>query len=96
MSDMISVEVVYALPDRQELIEMEVPRGTTLFEAARDSGIAGRFPDLDLEHVGMGVFGKEEKHPRERVLEEGDRVEIYRPLEVDPKARRRARANRSR
>ena len=90
--DLIKVEVAYALPDRQLVIPLQVPQGTTLFEAARRSGIADRFDDLDLENAPMGVFGKAERKPRERVLEDGDRVEIYRPLVADPKEVRKKRA----
>ncbi|MCH2556293.1 MAG: RnfH family protein [Alcanivorax sp.] len=96
MADAIRVEVVYALPDRQRLIALDVAPGTTMLEAARQSGIAGQFEGLELETASMGVFGKAEPHPAERVLVDGERVEIYRPLQVDPKAARRARAERGR
>lgn len=90
------MEVVYALPDRQCLIGLDVAPGTTMLEAARQSGIAGRFPGLELEKASMGVFGKAEPDPACRVLVAGERVEIYRPLKLDPKAARRARAERAR
>lgn len=90
--DMIKVEVAYALPDKQMLIPLQVKRGTTMFEAAVQSGIAGKFEGLDLESAPMGVFGKAERKPRERVLEDGERVEIYRPLIADPKEVRKKRA----
>ena len=90
--DLIKVEVAYALPDRQLVIPLQVPRGTTLFDAAQRSGIADRFDELDLESAPMGVFGKAERKPRERLLEDGDRVEIYRPLVADPKEVRKKRA----
>lgn len=90
--DMIKVEVAYALPDKQMLIPLQVKRGTTMFDAAVQSGIAGKFEGLDLESAPMGVFGKAERKPRERVLEDGERVEIYRPLIADPKEVRKKRA----
>lgn len=92
----IQVEVVYALPDRQALVALTVPEGTSLLEAARLSGLAERFPGLRLEQAAMGVFGKVMADPASRAVRDGDRVEIYRPLTIDPKAARRARAERAR
>jgi len=90
--DMIKVEVAYALPEKQMLIPLQVKRGTTMFEAAVQSGIANKFEGLDLESAPMGVFGKAERKPKERVVEDGERVEIYRPLIADPKEVRKKRA----
>ena len=90
--DMIKVEVAYALPERQLIIPVQVKKGTSMFDAAVQSGIAGKFEDLDLESAPMGVFGKAERKPKERVLEEGERVEIYRQLIADPKEVRKKRA----
>ena len=92
--EVIAVEVVYALADRQKLLRLSVPRGTTMREAAERSGIAGWFPGLDLATVPMGIFGKVVPRPEERVLEEGERVEIYRALIADPKEVRKQRAAR--
>jgi putative ubiquitin-RnfH superfamily antitoxin RatB of RatAB toxin-antitoxin module len=89
----INVEVAYALPDRQAIIEIEVSPGTTAIEAAHQSGIVGRFEDLDLENARLGIFGK--IAATTQVLKAGDRVEIYRPLIVDPKEVRKARAARA-
>ncbi|MNC21149.1 Persistence and stress-resistance antitoxin PasI [compost metagenome] len=90
--DTIAVEVVYALADKQKLLRLSVPYGTNMREAAERSGIAGLFPDLDLATAPMGIFGKAVAKPEERVLEEGERVEIYRPLIADPKEARKQRA----
>ena len=90
--ELINVEVAYALPDRQLIIPLQVKKGITAYDAAVASGIAGKFKDVDLETAVMGVFGKTEKKPRERQLVDGDRVEIYRPLLVDPKEVRKRRA----
>lgn len=95
VQDCIRVEVVYALPDKQKLLSLQVPVGTTMFEAAQQSGITEQFPELDLASASMGVFGKVEGSPRERVMRDGERVEIYRPLTVDPKDNRKARAQRA-
>ena len=96
MASDIRVEVVYALPERQELIAVTVPRGTSMLEAARRSGIDRLFPDLRLTEAAMGVFGKRVADPASRPVQQGERVEIYRPLTIDPKAARRARARRTR
>jgi uncharacterized protein len=87
MNETIEVEVAYARPERQLILKLEVPLGTTAVEAARLSGIEEQFPEIDLASQRLGVFGKLCKH--DRLLNPGDRVEIYRPLEVDPRAARR-------
>lgn len=87
------VEVAYATPERQEIVSLEVEEGATVLEAARLSGIADLFPEINLEQTDMGIFGKVIKSPASHVLGEGDRVELYRPLKIDPK---QARANRAR
>ena len=89
---LINVEVAYALPEKQMILPLTVKQGTALFEAAVMSGIAEKFEGLDLEATPMGVFGKAERKPKERVLEDGDRVELYRPLIADPKEVRKKRA----
>lgn len=88
----IAVEVVYALADKQKLLRLTVPQGTTVREAALRSGMDGFFPVLDLATSPLGIFGKAVPKPDERVLEEGERVEIYRPLIADPKEVRKQRA----
>jgi putative ubiquitin-RnfH superfamily antitoxin RatB of RatAB toxin-antitoxin module len=90
--DEISVEVAYALPANQVVISLQLPSGTTAMEAAQRSGIASRFHEVDLENATLGVFGQIVAHGRP--LRDGDRVEIYRPLTADPKAVRKARAER--
>ncbi|MDY6840967.1 MAG: RnfH family protein [Pseudomonadota bacterium] len=89
---MIRVDVAYARPDRQEVIPVNVPEGTTALEAARLSGITDIFPEIDPDTIDMGVFGKVIKDSAVHELREGDRVELYRPLEIDPK---QARLNRA-
>jgi putative ubiquitin-RnfH superfamily antitoxin RatB of RatAB toxin-antitoxin module len=88
----IVIEVVYALAERQKLLRLSVPAGTTVREAALRSGIQQFFPELDLNQAPLGIFGKAVGKPEERVLEEGERVEIYRPLIADPKEVRKQRA----
>lgn len=89
----MKVEVAYARPDRQEVIAVDVPEGTTALEAVRLSGIVELFPEIDPDSNDMGVFGKVIKVPAKHVLRAGDRVELYRPLLIDPK---QARLNRAR
>ncbi len=93
----ISVEIAYALPDKQKIISMLVEPGTTAYVAVCKSKITDYFPDLDIENSKMGLFGqslgtKGLKPAKEYILQAGDRVEIYRPLISDPKEVRRRRA----
>ena len=90
MSGKIRVEVCYALKDRQELISLELPEGSTAGTAIDASGIAAKYPEIDLQSNKVGVFGKLIK--LDAVLHDRDRVEIYRPLIADPKEVRRKRA----
>lgn len=92
----IAIEVVCALPERQRLLRLSVPYGTTMREAVELSGIAAHFPELVLWQSPLGIFGKAVANPEERVLEEGERVEVYRPLIADPKEVRKQRAARAR
>lgn len=87
----VAIEVAYALPDKQRIISLDVPEGTTAQQAAELSGITDEFPGLELQGAAMGVFGKAVKAIDYQV-QAGDRVEIYRPLLVDPKEVRKARA----
>ncbi len=98
--DLISVEVVYALPHKQKLIQIAVPKGTTAKQLVDLSGIQQFFPNEDMENSRLGIFGqalgtKGLATAEEYQLEEGDRVEIYRPLIADPKEVRRKRAEKA-
>ena len=88
----INVEVAYALPDRQQIVPVKVAAGTTVYDAAMQSGIVDLFPEIDLEQTKMGIFGKTVPKPREQEIRAGERVELYRPLIADPKASRAKRA----
>ena len=99
-SEQITVEVAYALPERQEIVELQVPLDCTALEAVRQSDIVGRFPGLDIATVNMGIFsrpldGKNLPQPDAYRLQPGDRVELYRPLQMDPKEARRVLAQRA-
>jgi putative ubiquitin-RnfH superfamily antitoxin RatB of RatAB toxin-antitoxin module len=86
----IPVEVAYALPDKQEIVMLEVEPGTTAQAAVELSNITRQFPGLVTEGAKLGIFGKAVKF--DHVLHAGDRVEIYRPLQADPKEIRKQRA----
>ncbi|MDP9109332.1 MAG: RnfH family protein [Pseudomonadota bacterium] len=84
---MLAVEVCFATPERQLLIPLRVPVGTTILEAVKMA-----LPDSDLSQQPVGIFGKR-KTP-DTLLRQHDRIEIYRPLVADPKESRRRRASR--
>ncbi|EXF92361.1 protein RnfH [Pseudomonas fluorescens HK44] len=92
VESMIDVEVVYAAVDRQVLLKIAVPVGTTLPAALAESGIAEQFPELDLATCPVGIFGKVIADAKSRQVQAGDRIEIYRALLADPKEVRRLRA----
>lgn len=87
-----AIEVVYALPQRQVVLQLKVDPGTTLRQAIEQSGILRQFPEIQLQHGGAGVFGT--ARGLDEPVGEGDRIEIYRPLRSDPKELRRQRAKR--
>lgn len=89
---MIRVEVVYARPDRQEIIDVSLNDGSNVRDAITASGIGARFPEIDLTTAAVGIFSQ--RGSLDAVLRDGDRVEIYRALIADPKQVRRQRAAR--
>lgn len=89
-TEMIEVEVAYARPDEQVILEVKGEAGLTVLQAVERSGILERFPEIDIEQARLGIFGKVAKKDAE--LSPGDRVEIYRPLIADPKEARKRRA----
>lgn len=90
MNDKTLIEVAYATPEKQIILECRIDPGTSARDAVRESGIDRHFPEIDLESCDLGVFGKAIAADYE--LEDGDRIEIYRPLIADPKEIRRQRA----
>jgi putative ubiquitin-RnfH superfamily antitoxin RatB of RatAB toxin-antitoxin module len=84
----MKIEIVYALKNEQFFYTEEVEEGTTVGEALASSQLLKEFPNLDISKVG--IFSQAAK--KEDELNENDRIEIYRPLLVDPKAKRRERA----
>lgn len=90
MSKLITVEVAYACPDAQRIIKLQVEPGSTIEKAIDCSGILDNFPDIDLTKQKVGIFSQPKKLTD--LLKDGDRIEIYRPLLLDPKEARRKRA----
>jgi len=88
----IRVEVAYARPDIQTLLEIRVRPDSTIATAITTSGILDRHPEIVLTNENVGIFGRPAslRHP----VKEGDRIEIYRPLLMDPLAARRTRAQK--
>ncbi len=93
---MINIEVAYALPSSQKILRLKVAEGTTVFEAAERSDIVKYFPEIDLTSAKLGLFGKAVARPQDQKVNEGDRIEIYRPLIADPKEVRKRRAEQAR
>lgn len=92
MSEQIEIEVVYGLAHKQKLISLTVEKGTTVRQGAELSGLDKEFPELNIAESKLGIFGKAVRNPDTEALKAGDRIEIYRPLLIDPKA---ARVNRA-
>ncbi len=86
----LHVEVVYAKPERQELVRLSLPAGATLIQALEASGLPKKHPEIDSVKGKFGIYGKLAKP--DTALKEHDRVEIYRPLVADPKEVRKQRA----
>jgi putative ubiquitin-RnfH superfamily antitoxin RatB of RatAB toxin-antitoxin module len=84
------IEVVYARPERQRIVELPFLDGMTARQAVEAAGLSAEFPEIAGRPLVLGVFGR--RVEPEHVLAPGDRVEIYRPLPDDPKERRRRRA----
>ena len=91
MADRVRVSVVYAMPAKQFVRDLDLPAGATVAAAIECSAIAVEAGLADDALQQVGIFGRLVDH--ETVLRDGDRVEIYRPLEIDPKEARRRRAS---
>lgn len=88
--DSIRVEVAYATPDAQVVLELRVQRGTTVEQVVEAAGLYRRFPHGNLSSSDVGVWGN--IVDRGTTVRDGDRVELYRPLLMDPREARRLRA----
>ena len=89
----ITVEIVYALPEKQYLRSVTLEEGATVEQAIKASGLLSLRKDIDLATNKVGIFSRPVKLGD--AVQDGDRVEIYRPLIADPKEMRRQRAERS-
>lgn len=89
-AETIKIEVAYALPERQEVVPLTLPAGSTLLQAIEASGLAAKYPEIDLAKGKFGIYSKLAKP--DTILRDRDRVEIYRPLIADPKEVRKQRA----
>ncbi|PMR75966.1 RnfH family protein [Billgrantia endophytica] len=95
----ITVEVAFALPERQHIVTLRVADGTTVRQAVEQADLAALFPDVPagtFELADLGIFGRVVRDPDSQPLREGDRVEVYRSLRIDPKAARAQRAAQGR
>lgn len=90
--DVITVQVCHALPASAFLETVELPAGATIAQAIRASGLLARHAEIDLAVNQVGIYGK--KKALDTMLRTHDRVEVYRPLQADPKEARRRRAGR--
>jgi putative ubiquitin-RnfH superfamily antitoxin RatB of RatAB toxin-antitoxin module len=93
VSPKITVEVAYALPEKQYLQQVKLDEGATVEEAIRASGLLELRSDIDLSKNKVGIYSRPVKLAD--VVSDGDRVEIYRPLIADPKELRRQRAEKA-
>ncbi len=88
----IPIEIMFADQQNQVVLPLSVPIGCNLEEAIQLSGILVQFPHIDLTKNKVGIFAK--LRPLNTVVQSGDRIEIYRPLMIDPKNNRRNRAQK--
>jgi len=86
----MTVEVAYALPDNQLIIALQVEPPCTTEQAILKSGVLQKYPEINLKKNKIGIFS--EVCALNRVLQDNDRVEIYRSLAIDPMEARRRRA----
>ncbi len=93
-AESLQIRVIYALPDHQASVSLQVPPGTTVADAVTRSKLLEKFPEAAARPLACAVFGR--AVPLTYELREGDRVEILRPLLIDPKQSRREAAERSR
>ncbi len=94
MPDSMTIDVVYGTGNEQVLVSVSVPVGATVQDALDASGLAARFPGHRLDELPCGIWGKVAE--RSRPLCAGDRVEVYRPLAMDPREARRRLAEAGR
>lgn len=94
MAETISVEVAFAEPERQSLVSLQLEAGASVADALEQSGIAARHADVDMDRLATGIWGR--VVDRDFALSDGDRVEVYRELCIDPREARRQLAEAGR
>ncbi len=92
MAEQLTVQVCYATPAREILLEVQVAPGCTIEQAIAQSALAVLVPGIDLASLPVGIFAK--KKPLDTPLRDGDRIEVYRALVADPKESRRRRVEK--
>ncbi|MFV1993401.1 MAG: RnfH family protein [Acidiferrobacterales bacterium] len=90
----INIEIVYAGETSQKLVQLEIDPGTSIAQAIKDSGLLKTYPEIDIKDCQVGIFSK--KASIDTILQDQDRVEIYRPLKISPKDARKLRASLAR
>jgi putative ubiquitin-RnfH superfamily antitoxin RatB of RatAB toxin-antitoxin module len=90
MTEFIQLEVAYAKPQRQDIVSVRLPAGSTIQQAIEASGLLARYPEIDLATGKVGIYGKLSR--MDTVARDRDRIEIYRPLIADPREVRKQRA----
>ena len=83
----IQVEVVFASARNQHLVAVTLPPGSSVDDAIAAGRLEKHFPDIDLSKLQVGIWGR--VVARNQQLRDGDRVEVYRPLKLDPRDARR-------
>ena len=86
----MKVEVIYALPEKSEIVSLDLAEGSTVMQALEASGLLEKHPEIDVKKNKFGIYAKLAKI--DAVLRDRDRIEIYRPLIADPKEVRKQRA----
>lgn len=89
----MKVAVVWATPEVQDIVDLELPDGSTVADAVSHSGLVEHY-GIDAALLGYAIYGR--RCAAATVLSDGDRIELTRPLEADPKSARTARARRQR
>lgn len=84
------VEVAYGKPDEQTLLTVVLSAGSSAHDAIMACGLLQHYPELVPESLDIGIFGR--KVTLEFLVSDGDRIEVYRPLLIDPKQARRNRS----
>ena len=92
--ELLRIRVIYALPDHQATVDLQLPAGTSLADAVTRSGLLQKFPEAAERPLSCAIFGR--AVPPTYELRDGDRIEILRPLLIDPKQSRREAAKRNR